>query len=175
MLQTILIAVAVVVVGILAYAASRPDTFRLQRSTTITAAAEKVFPMIADFHEWIRWSPWEDRDPALKRTYSGPSSGTGAVYAWEGNKNVGVGRMEIMETTMPSRVAIKLDFLKPFEVHNIAEFTLEPAGGGTRVTWAMHGPSPFMMKLMGVFTSMDKMVGKDFEAGLAKMKAAAEA
>jgi carbon monoxide dehydrogenase subunit G len=113
-------------------------------------------------------------DPEMKRTYSGVASGKGAVYAWQGNSKVGEGRMEISDTSPPSKVTIKLDFVKPFEAHNIAEFTLEPKGDSTSVTWTMHGPSPYMAKVMGVFVSMDKMIGKDFETGLANLKTVAE-
>ena len=143
-------------------------------NTVINAPAEKVFPLIADFHEWRKWSPWEDRDPELKRTYSGAERGKGAVYAWEGNKNVGSGRMEILEANSPSQVLIQLDFLKPFEAHNIAEFTMLPQGNATNLNWVMSGPAPFMSKVMQVFMSFDKMIGKDFEAGLAKIKSTAE-
>jgi hypothetical protein len=133
-----------------------------------------VHGLIDDFKRWSDWSPWEKIDPALKRTHSGATSGRGAVYEWAGNKDVGSGRMEITDSSPASKVVIKLDFLQPFEAHNITEFTLAPQGGGTQVTWKMHGPAPFVTKLMQVFVSMDKMVGKDFETGLANMKAAAE-
>jgi hypothetical protein len=165
---------AIVLSGVLFFAVSRPDRFRIQRSATIKAPPQKIFPMINDFDAWPVWSPWERLDPELKRMRSGAASGVGSVYAWEGNKKVGTGRMEILESSPPSYVAIKLDFLKPFEAHNIAEFTLEPAVDATNVTWAMHGPSPFMAKLFAVFMDMDKMIGRDFEKGLANMKAAAE-
>jgi hypothetical protein len=170
------IGVIVIVLALLVIVASfKPDTFRMERSTVINAAADKVFPLINDFHRWPAWSPWEKMDPNLKRAYSGASEGQGAVYAWEGNKKVGEGRMEITSATAPSNVIIKLDFLKPFEAHNTAEFTMAPEGTGqTRVTWAMHGPQPFMFKVMSIFFNMDKTVGKDFESGLANMKAAAE-
>jgi uncharacterized protein YndB with AHSA1/START domain len=172
----IIVAVLVLAVaGLLAYAASRPDTFRIQRTGTIKAPPEKVFPHINDFHSWSSWSPWEKLDPALKRTYSGAPSGKGTVYEWEGNKQVGKGRMEITDAAPPSRIVIKLDFLKPFEAHNTAEFTLAGQGDGTNVTWAMHGRQPFMFKLMTLFCSLDKMVGKDFEAGLANLKSVVEA
>ena len=113
-------------------------------------------------------------DPAMKRTYSGAASGKGAVYAWEGNSKVGEGRMEITESSPPSKVTIKLDFVKPIEGHNTAEFALEPKGDSTNVTWSMYGPSAYIAKVIGIFVSMDKMIGKDFEAGLANMKAVAE-
>lgn len=174
-LSVILIILVVLIAAILIYAATRPDTFSVERSTQINAPAAKIFPLINDFDSWARWSPWEKKDPAMKRSRSGPPTGQGAVYAWEGNKEVGQGRMEIIDTAPPSRIRIKLDFFKPFEAHNSAEFTLVPKGEATEVRWVMQGPSPFMFKLMGLFLNMDKMVGKDFEAGLASMKAAAEA
>ena len=174
MFTTIAVVLIVVVVAVLALAASKPDTFRVQRSTTIKAPPETIFPLVNDFQRWGGWSPWEKMDPAMTRRHSGAASGAGAVYEWEGNKKVGQGRMEIVESTPPRKVAIKLDFLKPFEAHNISEFALEPEGDSTNVTWTMHGPAPFMSKLMTVFVSMDRMVGKDFETGLANMKAIAE-
>jgi uncharacterized protein YndB with AHSA1/START domain len=166
--------VALVVVAILIFAATKPDTFRIQRSTTIQAPPEKVFPLINDFRSWQSWSPWEKIDPNLKRTFAGPAEGQGAVYEWEGNKKVGQGRMEITESSPPSRLAIKLDFIKPFEAHNAVEFTTARRGDSTDVTWAMQGSQPFMLKVMCLFMSMDKMVGKDFEKGLANLKALAE-
>ena len=133
-----------------------------------------MFPLINDFHNWAGWSPWEKLDLAMTKTHSGSPSGTGAVYEWVGNKQVGQGRMEIVESTPPSRIVIKLDFLKPFTAHNTTEYKLEPKGGGTNVSWAMRGRQPLMFKVMSLFMSMDKMIGKDFEAGLASMKAIAE-
>ena len=168
----IILALALALVLILA--AGKPDTFRVTRAAMIKAAPETLFPLIADFHEWGKWSPWEGRDPALKRTFSGAERGPGAVYAWDGNRNVGAGRMEITRASAPSDVVIKLDFIKPFEGHNVAEFTLSPQGGGTDVTWVMHGPAPFMSKVMQVFMNMDRMIGRDFEAGLANLKKVAE-
>jgi uncharacterized protein YndB with AHSA1/START domain len=177
MFETIVIiavVLAIIIAAVLILAATKPDTFRIERTAIVNAPAEKIFPLIADFHQWLNWSPWEGRDPALKRTYSGAERGNGAVYAWEGNKNVGSGRMEILEATTPSKVEIKLDFLKPFEAHNTAEFTMLPQGGATKVVWVMRGPAPFMSKLMQVFMSFDNMIGKDFEAGLAKLKTISE-
>ena len=166
----IAITVAIAIAVVLILAATKPDTFSVQRATTVRAPPEKIFPSINDFHQWATWSPWEDKDPAMKRTYSGAGSGKGAVYAWDGNKNVGTGRMEILEVSAPSKIVIKLDFFKPFEAHNTAEFTMLPQGDATSLTWLMHGPAPFMSKVMQVFMNMDKMIGKDFEAGLAKLK-----
>ena len=168
----VVLAIAIAVVLILA--ATKSSTLRVQRATSIRASADKIFPMINDFHQWRGWSPYEDRDPALKRTYEGPASGKGAVYAWDGNKNVGSGRMEILETSVPSRITIKLDFFKPFEGHNTAEFTMLPQGDGTHVTWVMHGPARFVTKLIQVFMNLDNMIGRDFEAGLANLKTITE-
>lgn len=174
MLRISLIVVIILVVGLLAYAATRPDDFRIERSARIKAPPEKVFDLINDFKRWNAWSPYEKLDPALKRTLSGEDSGRGAIYAWEGNRKAGQGRMEITESTPSSRIAIDLDFIKPFAASNVAEFTFVPDGEFTTVTWAMSGPSPFISKLIGVFVNIDKMVGKDFEVGLAQLKAIAE-
>jgi uncharacterized protein YndB with AHSA1/START domain len=174
MLKTIAIVVVVLVAGILAYAATKPDVFRVQRATSIKAPPENIFPFLNDLHKFGAWSPWEKKDPAMKRTFAGSESGKGAMYEWDGDKNVGQGRMEIVETTPPSKVAIKLDFVRPFEAHNTVEFTLAPNGDSTDVTWAMQGPVPYVAKIMHVFVDMDSMVGKDFEAGLASLKTVAE-
>lgn len=174
MLKTIAIIIAILIAVVLIYAATRPDTFRIERSTSIKASSEKIFPFINGFHPWEAWSPWEKIDPAVKRSYSGADSGKGAVYAWQGNKDIGQGRMEIIESTPSSNVVIKIDFSQPFEAHNMIEFTLERQGDTAKVTQAMYGPSPFMSKLMGLFFSMDKMVGQKFEEGLASLKAIAE-
>ena len=164
----VILAIAIAVVLILA--ATKPNTFSVQRATTVKAPAEKIFPLIDDFHQWGNWSPWEHKDPAMKRTYSGADSGKGAVYAWDGDKNVGSGRMEILDASAPSKIVIKLDFFKPFEGHNTAEFTMLPQGDATHVTWLMHGPAPFLNKVMQVFMNLDKMIGKDFEVGLVNLK-----
>jgi uncharacterized protein YndB with AHSA1/START domain len=166
----IAVVLAIVIAIVLILAATKPDRFSVQRAATIKAPPEKIFPAISDFHQWTSWSPWEHRDPAMKRTYSGADSGKGAVYAWDGNKNVGSGRMEILDVSVPSKIVIKLDFLKPFEAHNTAEFTMLPQGDATNLTWVMHGPLVFMAKVMHVFINMDRMIGKDFEAGLANLK-----
>jgi len=159
---------------ILILAAAKPNTFSVQRATLVKAPAEKIFPLINDFHQWGSWSPYEHKDPAMKRTFSGPPSGTCAVYAWDGNKNVGSGRMEILDSAAPSKIVIKLDFFKPFEGHNTAEFTMLPQGDGTHVTWLMHGPANFMSRLIQVFMNLDNVIGKDFEAGLANLKTITE-
>lgn len=174
MLKTLAIVVILAIAGVLGYAATRPDSFRVERVRTIKAPPEKIFPLVEDFHNWTAWSPWEKLDPALKRTYGGAPSGKGAVYEWDGNNDVGAGRMEILDVATPSKVTIKLDFLRPFEGHNTAEFTLAPKGEATEVRWSMVGPMPFVAKLMSVFFSMDSVVGKDFETGLANLATAAE-
>lgn len=173
-LAYIVAVIAVIVAGILIYAATRPDTFRVQRTANIKAPPEKIFALINDLRSWSQWSPYEKKDPAMKRTFSGAASGKGAIYEWDGDNNVGKGRMEITGATPPGKILIKLDFIKPFEGHNTAEFTLEPRSDGTVVTWAMYGPASFMMKAMGLFMNMDNMIGNDFAAGLASLKAAAE-
>ena len=164
----IVLAIAIAIVLILA--ATKPDTFSVQRATAVRAPPETIFSLINDFHRWGTWSPYENKDPAMKRSYSGADSGKGAVYGWEGNKNVGSGRMEILDVSAPSKIVIKLDFFTPFEGHNTAEFTMLPQGDATSVTWLMHGPAPFMSKVMQVFMNMDNMIGKDFEMGLANLK-----
>jgi uncharacterized protein YndB with AHSA1/START domain len=174
MLKTIAIAALALLAALLLFAATRPDSFRVQRTTSIKAPPEKIFAYINDLHRWAAWSPYEHKDPAMQRTLSGAASGRGAVYEWNGNREVGQGRMEITASSPPSRVTIQLDFIKPFEGHNVAEFTLRPQGDATTVTWALHGPSPYLTKLMGLFFSMDTMIGKDFEAGLANLKSVAE-
>ncbi len=165
------IVVAVVIVLILA--ARQPDEFRIQRTATINAPAEKIVPHIADFHQWSAWSPYEHLDPAMQRTFGGAPAGKGAIYEWSGNSDVGQGRMEILDAT-PDKVSIKLDFHKPMEASNVAEFALQPKGDATDVTWAMYGSMPFISKIMCVFFDMDKMIGPDFEKGLAALKTVSE-
>jgi carbon monoxide dehydrogenase subunit G len=174
MLKTLAIVIAVAIAAVLLYAATKPDSFGVQRSATIKAPPEKIYALINDFQQWRGWSPYEDKDPAMKRTFGAVTAGKGASYAWEGNKEVGQGRMEISATNAPTLVTIQLHFVKPFEAHNQVDFRLEPQGETTRVTWDMRGPAPYVTKLMGLFFDMDKMIGKDFEAGLAKLEAAAE-
>ena len=174
MVKTIVIVVVLLIGALLIFAATKPDTFRVQRAASIKAPPEKIFALITDLHSWSAWSPYEKKDPAMKRAHSGAANGKGAVYEWEGNKEVGKGRMEITDAAPPSRVTMRLDFVKPFEAHNTVDFTLEPKGDATNVTWALHGPSPYISKLMGVFFDMDNMIGKDFEAGLGNLKRVAE-
>ena len=176
MIKKILLLLVAAIAVLLLYATTRPDSFSMQRELLVKAPPEKVYPLITDFGAagWRLWSPWEKIDTDMKRTQSGAATGQGAVYAWEGNDKVGAGRMEITDAQAPTAVTIKLDFLKPFEAHNVAKFTLVPQGDGTRVTWAMSGPSSYLVKVMHIFFDMDAMVGKDFEAGLQGIKAQAE-
>jgi len=174
MLRKILLGVAILLAAVLVIAAFQPDEFSLERRTTINAAPDSVFAHINDFHRWEAWSPWAKLDPAMTTTYGGPPSGVGSVYEWKGNSSVGSGRMTITEATPPSKVVIALDFLEPMEANNVTTFTLTPNGAGTDVTWQMAGKSNYLSKLMTTFVSMEKMVGPDFEKGLAQLKAAAE-
>lgn len=176
MLKTLAIigVVAVVAIaGILIYAATKRDSFRVQRVVLINAPPDKVFPLINDIKAWTVWSPYEKKDPAMKRTYGAVTAGKGATYAWDGDKNVGQGSIEIVESG-PRKILLKLDFVKPFEAHNMGEFLLEPKGDSTSVTWATYGPSPYMSKVVGIFINIDDLIGRDFEKGLADLKAAAE-
>jgi len=174
MIESIVITVVVLLAALLIYAATRPDTFRVERSISIKAPAEKIFPLINDFHQWEPWSPWEKVDPVVKRSYSGAVNGEGAIYEWNGNKNLGQGRMEIIVSSPTTKVIIKIDFIKPFEAHNTIEFSLVIHGNATIVNQAMYGPCPYISKLMGIFFSMDKMVGQKYEEGLANLKALSE-
>lgn len=170
-----LIVIVVAVLALLAVAASRPDHFRIERSATIHASPERIFPFINELHRWQTWSPYEKKDPDMQRHFEGPSSGVGAAYGWSGNKNIGSGRMEISESVPASRVALRLEFFTPFKASNTAQFLLAPQGDATRITWIMQGRSPFMSKLMGLFLNFDTMVGRDFEEGLANLRALTEA
>jgi hypothetical protein len=177
MLDAIVVVAVIILIllaAVLVYAAARPNTFRVQRTARIQAPPETIYALITDFHRWRAWSPYEARDPAMQRTFSGAPSGLGAAYAWEGNKNIGAGHMQIIEASAPSRVLIDLNFLRPFKARNVAEFTIEPRGDASEVTWAMYGPNLFVGKVMGLFINMDRMIGRDFEQGLANLKAAAE-
>ena len=173
MLKIILITVVVIIAVILIYASTKPDTFHVERSINIKAAPERILPFINDFHLWNAWTPY-DKDPAMKKTYSGSASGKGAAYAWEGNKEVGQGEISITDSTSPGKVVFDLHMIKPFEARNVVVFTLEAAGDSVKVTWGMDGKNNLISKVMGLFFDMDNMIGKDFAAGLAKMKTVAE-
>jgi Polyketide cyclase / dehydrase and lipid transport len=173
-IAVIAIVLAVAIAVVLFLAATKPDSFSVERATSVTAPPDKIFPLIDDFHQWGSWSPYENKDPAMQRSYSGATSGKGAVYGWDGNSNIGSGRMEILDSSVPAKIVIKLDFFKPFEGHNTAEFTILPQGDATHVNWRMHGPASFISKLMQVFMNLDHTIGKDFEIGLANLKRLAE-
>jgi hypothetical protein len=171
------VAIATSLVFVVVLATTKPNTFRVQRSLTIEAAPEKIFPLIDDFHNWSRWAPQDTEDPSMKRTYSGAASGIGAVSDWDSNGNAGKGRMSIVESAPLTRIAVKVDFVKPFAAHNLNEFILEPileTGPATKVTWTMQGSNLFVMKLMSTFVNMDRVMGKHFETGLSNLKQAAE-
>jgi len=177
MVKTVALIVVVLLVvslaGVLAYAATKPDTFQVQRATSIKAPADKIFPLINDLRAQSTWSPFE-KDPDMKRTHSGPAQGAGATYEWDGNRQVGAGRIAITDAQVPSKVTLALDMIRPMEAHNIVEFTLQPQGDATTVTWAMQGEQPYLAKVMSTVIDCDKMVGSMFEEGLAKLKALAE-
>lgn len=167
---TALIIIAVLIGAFLLFANSRPGTFSMSRRATLNAAPDKVFAQINDFKNWANWSPWDKMDPSMQRNYAGPATGTGAKYAWVGNKKVGEGSMEITRSVPSSTVLLDLHFLKPFKADNVTEFTLEPQGAATTLNWEMRGNLNLMMKTMHIFMDMDKVVGKDFEAGLSNLK-----
>lgn len=173
MFKKIVIVVLLSIAGVLVFAATRPDTFHVERSVSIAASPEKVLGLVNDFHHWSAWSPWEKLDPAMTRTFGGPTSGVGAVYEWSGNSEVGSGRMEIL-TVESTGTTIDLQFKSPMESRNKATFATTPAGSATQVKWQMDGPMPFISKVMCLFVSMDSLIGKDFEKGLANLKAVAE-
>lgn len=174
MFKKILIAIGVLIVVFVIVVAVQPADFRVTRSTTINAPAATVFAHVNDLHKWDAWSPWAKLDPAMKQTHEGAAEGTGAIYSWAGNKDVGEGRMTITESKPNELVRIKLEFIKPFAAVNTTEFTFKPSATDTAVTWEMTGEKNFMSKAFCLFMSMDKMVGGDFEKGLAQLKATAE-
>ena len=174
MLKVIALGAAVLVGGVLVAAALQPDSFRVQRSASIQAAPERIFPLINDLRRFNSWNPFDKKDPNLKGSYSGAASGAGAAYAYEGNREVGRGRIEIIDSLPASEVRMKLDILEPMEGHNVVEFTLKPDGDGTRVTWAIQGPMPYISKLFSLFCNMDAMIGREFESGLAGLKTIVE-
>ena len=174
------LAIVVVLTAIFLFADAKPNVIQVTRSITIQAPAEKIFPLIDDFHHWPGWAPQDKEDPTMKRIYSGEESGIGAISDWQSTGNAGKGRMTITESNAPNKVVVKVDFVRPFVSHNINEFVLEPSaepgapGSSTTVTWTMRGSNMFFMKLMGVFVSMDRMLGKHFESGLQNLKIMSE-
>jgi len=173
-LKYIGLGVLLLIAGVLVLAGLRPDTFQVRRSASIKAAPEQIFPLINDLHRFNTWNPFEKKDPNVKRSYSGPESGKGAAYAFDGNKDVGKGTLEILDSAPGSRVTMSLHMVEPFEVRNRVDFTLEPKAGATEVTWTMQGAVPYFAKIIHLFVNMDRMVGTQFEAGLASLKTIAE-
>jgi hypothetical protein len=174
MVIKVLIGVAILIVIFVIIVAMRPSQFSISRSATMSAPPELVFEQVNDFHKWAAWSPWEKKDPAMKRTYEGPPAGIGSVYRWAGNKEVGEGGMTITESRPSGLIRIRLEFLKPMAATHTAEFTFKPQGDRSAVTWTMTGKHNFMGKAFCMFMDMDKLVGPDFEKGLAGIKTVAE-
>lgn len=168
-----LLVLVVIVAAVLGYAASRPSDFRITRSMRMAAPSDRIIPRIDDFHEWRAWSPWEKLDPSMKRTYGGTPRGVGTTYEWDGNKKAGAGRMAVVRQDARN-IEMSLDFRRPFRANNVSAFAFEPDGDGTRVVWTMSGTNPLAAKVFGLFVNMDQLVGKDFETGLASLKALAE-
>jgi uncharacterized protein YndB with AHSA1/START domain len=173
MFKRIAIAIVVLIAGVLLYASTRPDNYHVERSVLIKAAPEKIFAYINDFHRWDEWTPY-NKDPAMKKTYSGSASGKGARYAWEGNSDVGQGEITLADSTPPSKLVFDLHMMKPFEGRNVASFSLAAAGDATRVTWSLDDKHNLFLKTLTLFMNMDSMIGRDFEVGLAKLKTAVE-
>jgi hypothetical protein len=164
---------ALVVLAVLVIASTKPNELRVERSARINASPERIFPHINDFNRWVYWSPYESLDPDMRKTMTGAPAGKGAIYEWDGNAKAGKGRMEILDSS-PNRIDIRLDFERPFRGNNTAAFALAPNGATTDVTWSLHGPQPFMSRVMGVFVNMDRLIGRDFERGLQNLKSVAE-
>jgi hypothetical protein len=174
MVLKIVVVVAALIVAVLIFAATRPNTFHVQRSIIINAPAEKIFLLINDLRAWDKWEPQDRKDPTMKKTFMGPESGTGATTEWDSQGQGGKGRMAIIESVPNGRVAIKVDFIRPFEAHNINEFTLEPQASGTKVTWSIQASNLFAMKLVGVFFNIQREFGKHVDTGLSNLKSVAE-
>jgi hypothetical protein len=174
-LKKILAVALVIVFGLVAVVATRPSQFHIARATTIAAPASVVFAQVNDFHKWEAWNPWAKLDPAVKQTYEGAPAGAGSIYTWNGNSQVGAGRMTIVESHPSELIRIKLEFLKPIAGTSTAEFSFKPEGDRTAVTWAMDGTNGFLAKAIGLVMNMDRMIGGQFEKGLADMKSVAEA
>ncbi|GAC1336811.1 MAG: K(+)-transporting ATPase subunit F [Myxococcales bacterium] len=175
MLKKILFVAVLVLAGLFAWIASRPDAYRVSRSLVIAAAPATAYAEVADFHRWEAWSPWGKLDPAMKTTYGGTPGQIGSTYAWTGNDKVGAGRMTVIDEKPGERVYIRLEFLRPFKSQSMTTFKFLPAAAGTEATWTMEGKNDLLGKTMAAFADMDKMIGDDFERGLAQLKAICEA
>lgn len=174
MLKKIAAVLGLAVLAVLILAAMKPDSFRVERKVVIAASPEKIFPWLEDPKKTTEWSPWEKKDPDMKKTFSGPSRGVGAAYAWDGNNDIGAGRLELTEVAAPKKVVMKLDFTRPMEGHHVAGYEVAPVAGGSEVIWYITGPMPLVSKVMCVFMNMDKMIGAEFEKGLVDLKALVE-
>src|ERR1700674_2051308 len=174
MIVKVMIGLAALLSTILVVAATKPKTFRIQRSTSIDAPPESVFVLIDDLHNWARWAPQDKEDARMKRTYNGPEHGAGAVSEWTGSGGSGKGHMLMTDSLPSTRISVQVDWVKPFVARNLNDFVLEGTGTSTKVTWTMQGPNLFVMRIMGVFVNMDRTMGKHFETGLANLKAVAE-
>jgi len=170
----VLLALAIIAILFFVLLVGRPDEFKVVRSATIAAPPPTVFEQVNDFHKWDAWSPWAKLDPACKNTFDGAAAGKGAIFAWDGNNKVGAGRMTVTESQPAEAIRINLEFLRPFKATNIAEFVFRPHGTGTEVTWNMFGKNNLLSKVFGLFVDCEKMVGKDFEKGLASLKVITE-
>jgi hypothetical protein len=170
MIKVIILTIGIAVAAFLLYAATRPGAFHIERTTLINVAPAAIYPYMSDFHKGLLWVPYEKKDPDMKRVFSGPDSGRGSIYEFDGNREVGKGRLEIVEAVEPTRVVITLDMVEPMRARNRVEYTIRPVSGGSQVTWAMNGTCNYIGKLAGIFINVDKMVGKDFAAGLANLK-----
>ena len=175
MLKKLLLAAVLVLAAFAVFVASRPGSYRVSRSRTIAAPPLTVYPLVADFHHWERWSPWAKLDPAMKTTYDGPVAAVGSSYAWNGNEKVGEGKMTIVEARPGERLRLRLEFVKPFASTSSTEFTFAAKAGGTETAWTMEGHNDFLGKAFSVFMNMDRMIGNDFEKGLSQLEAVAEA
>lgn len=174
MLEIILVIFAVIIIAFVVIVAMQSSEFRVARSATMSVSAPAVFAQVNDFHKWEAWNPWGKIDPAMKQTYEGAPAGIGAIYSWVGNNKVGEGRMTLTESRPSDLIRIKMEFCKPFAATNTAEFTFKPAGNQTAVTWSMTGHNNFMAKAIHLFMNMDKMIGSQFDKGLASMKSVVE-
>jgi hypothetical protein len=173
-LLVIVVILAVSIAGVMGYAvATQPDSFRVQRTASSDATPEKLVGILSDLRRGAEWSPYEKKDPAMKKTFSGPPSGPGATLSWDGNGDVGAGSLTVAEVT-PANIKLNLAMTRPMNANNIVEYTFAPQGKGTSMTWAMYGPMPLISKVMCIFMDLDKMLGADMERGLKDLKALAE-